>query len=141
MFCQQLNWLFKAFFSQIFLLNANHTITIYGEFFYEETNFDTKTTKKYFWNSIKLILQKFMKIVWLAFFQRLSVWNCMISMFGLWRSTRVCILSIVSGFRNKDPFVLLLFFNFPWSFRQNFNMFKDLFLESRNIQTQNCAPI
>ena len=61
----------------------------------------------------------------------------------LWNITRPnCILCIVSGFRNKEaPFVLLLFFTFLWSFRQNFNMFKDLSLESRNIQTQNCAPI
>ena len=55
---------------------------------------------------------------------------------------KLCISCIVSGFRNKDaPFVLLLFFPSLWSFRQNFNMFKDLSLESRNIQTENCAPI
>ena len=55
---------------------------------------------------------------------------------------KLCILCIVSGIRDKDaPFVLLLFFHFLWSFRQNLNMFKDLSLESRNIQTQNCAPI
>ena len=83
------------------------------------------------------ILANCMKFVWLVFFHRLSYWNCMISIFGLWRSTRV-----VSGFRSKDaPFVLLLFFPSLWSFRQNFNMFKDLSLESRNLQTQNCAPI
>ena len=47
-----------------------------------------------------------------------------------------------SGFRNKDAlFVLLLFFYFLLSFRQIFNMFKDLYLESTNIQTQNCEPI
>ena len=33
-----------------------------------------------------------------------------------------------------------MFFHFLWSFLQNFNKFKDLFLESRNIQTQNGAP-
>ena len=55
---------------------------------------------------------------------------------------KLCILCIVSGFRNKHaPFVLLLFFPSLWSFRQSFTMFKDLSLESRNIQTQNCAPI
>ena len=55
---------------------------------------------------------------------------------------KLCILCIVSGFRDKDaPFVLLLFFHFLRSFRQNFNMFKDLSMESRNKQTQNCAPI
>ena len=55
---------------------------------------------------------------------------------------KLCILCIVSGFRDKDaPFVLLLFFHFLQSFRQNFNMFKDLSMESRNKQTQNCAPI
>ena len=30
---------------------------------------------------------------------------------------------------------------FPLIVPTNFNMFKDLSLESRNIQTQNCAPI
>ena len=55
---------------------------------------------------------------------------------------KLCILCIVSGIHKKDaPFVLLLFFTFLRSFRQNFNMFKDLSLESRNIPTQNCAPI
>ena len=29
-----------------------------------------------------------MKIVWLVFFHRLRLWNCMISIFDLWRSTR-----------------------------------------------------
>ena len=53
---------------------------------------------------------------------------------------KLCILCIVSGFRDKDaPFVLLLFFHFLWPFRQNLNVFKDLSLESRNIQS--CAPI
>ena len=55
---------------------------------------------------------------------------------------KLCILWILSGFRNKDaPFVLLLFFHFLWSFRQIFNRFEDLSLQSRNMQTQNCAPI
>ena len=41
-------------------------------------------------------------------------------------------------FRNKDaPFVL----SFALIIPTKFNMFKDLFLESRNIQEQNCAPI
>ena len=35
------------------------------------------------------ILAKCMKFVWLVFFHRLSLWNCMTSIFGLWRSTRV----------------------------------------------------
>ena len=34
-----------------------------------------------------------------------------------------------------------MFFHFLWSFRKKFNMFKDLFLKFKNIQTQNCAPI
>ena len=55
---------------------------------------------------------------------------------------KLCILCIVSGFRNKDaPFALLLFFHFLWSFRQNFNMFKDSSMYSKNIQTQNCVLI
>ena len=33
------------------------------------------------------------------------------------------------------------FFHFLWSLRQSFNTFRDLSLESRNTQTQNCAPI
>ena len=46
-------------------------------------------------------------------------------------AAKLCILCLVSGFRSKDAlFVLLLFFYFLWSFRQNFNM-----------QIQNCAPI
>ena len=53
-----------------------------------------------------------------------------------------CFFGNLSGLRNKDaPFVLLLFFHFLWSFRQNSNKIKDLSLESRNIQTKNCAPI
>ena len=35
------------------------------------------------------ILEKCKKFVWLVFFHRLSLWNCMISIFVLWRSTRV----------------------------------------------------
>ena len=31
---------------------------------------------------------KCIKFVWPVFFHRLSLWNCMISIFGLWRSTR-----------------------------------------------------
>ena len=37
--------------------------------------------------------------------------------------------------------ILNLFFHFLWSLRQSFNTFRDLSLESRNTQTQNCAPI
>ena len=34
------------------------------------------------------ILAKCMKFVWFVFFHRLSLWNCMSSVFGLWRPTR-----------------------------------------------------
>ena len=53
-----------------------------------------------------------------------------------------CILWIVNGFRNKDAlFDLRLFFCFLRSVRQNFNMFKDLSVGSRDIYTPNCASI
>ena len=62
--------------------------------------------------------------------------------FGKILKGQLCFLGNVSGFRHKDaPFVLLLLFLFLRSFRQNFNVFKYLFLESRNIQIENCAPI
>ena len=105
MLCQQLNWLFKAFFSQknlkkkIPIIQFPYMEIVWLAFFfsyhffpfiYEETPISIpKQLEKYLSNSIKLILQKCMKFVWLAFFHRLSVWNCMISIFGLWRSTRV----------------------------------------------------
>ena len=55
---------------------------------------------------------------------------------------KLCILNIVSGFCNKDaPVVLVLFFHFLLSFRQIVNMFKDLSMESRNIQLQHFATI
>ena len=47
-------------------------------------------------------------------------------MFGKHLITRPnCILWTINGFSIKDsPFILLLLFQFFWSFRQNFNMFK-----------------
>ena len=62
-------------------------IPFFSFFLWKDTNFDTKTTIKHLWNSIKFILQKCMKFVWPAFFHRLSVWNCM-------RSTRVHIIPL-----------------------------------------------
>ena len=54
---------------------------------------------------------------------------------------KLCILRAVSGFRNKDaPCILLLFFHCVRSFRQNFNMFKDLSLESRITQKPKLCP-
>ena len=35
------------------------------------------------------IFRNCMKIVWQAFFHTLDLWNCMISIFGVWRSTQV----------------------------------------------------
>ena len=92
----------KHFFTKkYFKKNSNHAISIYGNcmasiffipffsfFQWRDTNFDTKTTIKYLWNSFNFVLQICMKFVWLAFLHRLSVWNCMISIFGLCRSTR-----------------------------------------------------
>ena len=43
--------------------------------------------------------------------------------------------------REDAPFVLFLLFQPLWSFRQIFHMFKDMSVDSRNIQTQNCATI
>ena len=55
---------------------------------------------------------------------------------------KLCILWLVSRFRNEDaPFLILLIFLSLWPFWQNFSMFDDLFLESRNVQTQHCVPI
>ena len=55
---------------------------------------------------------------------------------------KLCFSRNVSKLRKNDaPFILILFFHFVLSFRHNFNRFIDLSQESRNIQTQNCAPI
>ena len=88
--------------------------------------------------------------MWFKIFQKIStnsinfllrVLGCYISIIqfkNFWHyEVKRCILWIVSGFRNKDaPFVLFFSLNFPSSFRQWFNMFKDLSIESRNGQTQ-----
>ena len=83
---------------------SNFFHTIFFPFFMKRYQFWYQITIKYLWNSIKLILQKCMKFVWLAIFHRLSVWNCMISIFGLWRSTRgVCRGRIAEGKGSVRP--------------------------------------
>ena len=37
---------------------------------------------------VNIFFRNCMKIVWQAFFHTLDVWNCMISIFAVWRSTR-----------------------------------------------------
>ena len=55
----------------------------------------------------------------------------------------MCTLWIVSGFRTKDIFFVLLLFALVFFDRtgRNFNMSNNLSLESTDLQTPNCAPI
>ena len=53
------------------------------------TNYYAKT-KKILRNFDYTILAKCMEFVRLVFFHKFSLWNCMIGIFGLWRSTWLC---------------------------------------------------
>ena len=85
---------------------ASHTFSIYGNFIisiFLTKNFSflcstihrilCQNKKKVFWKFDDTNLAKFMKFVWLVFLHRLSLWNCMISIFGLWRSTRIKVIN------------------------------------------------
>ena len=101
----------KIFLGQIFKLlekffvspskNASHTIPIYGncmisiffkkrepQFFITRMFYKNQTSTEISLYQISTIFRNCMKIVWQAFFHTLDVWNCMITIFGVWRSTR-----------------------------------------------------
>ena len=54
------------------------------------------------------VLAKCMKFVWLVFFHRLSLWKRMISIFGLWRSTRI----LINHNKNTQAFLMEIVYNF-----------------------------
>ena len=79
--------------------NASHTFSIYVSimlvhifqifyFILYDTPNLCQNKRKVFRKFDDTIFAKCMIFVWLVFFQRLSLWNCMISVFGLWKSTR-----------------------------------------------------
>ena len=81
--------------------NASHTISIYGNcmtsiFLTKSFSFSFSTIHQNLCQNKRKVLRKFdgtilakcMKFVLAEFFHRLSLWNCVISIFGLWRSTR-----------------------------------------------------
>ena len=83
--------------------NASHTIFIYGNcmirvFLTKSFSFFFSTIHRILCQNKKIFLQKLdgiifakcMKFVWLVFLHRLSLWNCIISIFGLWKSTQKC---------------------------------------------------
>ena len=100
---------------------ASHTISIHG--IYMITVFLTKSVsflfstihqlccqnkKKVLWKNDENLFANCMKLVWLVFLHRLSLWNCKISIFGLWRSTRMeyayifeHVYRLVSGFQRS----------------------------------------
>ena len=96
-----------------------------------------------------------MKIVWQAFFHTLVVWNCMISVFGVWRSTREIKLSwiffIIRLFQ-WNHIVLMFSLNHKWlkDFLQlnlkNSNLCRPFFrsikyIMSWNAKKKNCVNI
>ena len=61
-----------------------------------------------------------MKFVWPAIFHRLSVWNCMISALGLWRSTRAQYLGLKGAIWCSDEDWLRIgFFRRCWYFKND----------------------
>ena len=82
--------------------NASHTISIYGncmisiffkkrkpQFFITRLFYKNQTATEMSLYLFSTIFRNCMKIVWQACSHTLDVWNCMISIFGVWRSTRV----------------------------------------------------
>ena len=78
--------------------NAYHTIFMYGNcminifskkkmivFYYQTVLIGSHSPST---NLFPMIFWNCMKIVWQAVFHTLDVWNCMVSIFGVWRSTR-----------------------------------------------------
>ena len=81
--------------------NVSHTISIYGncmisiffkkrepQFFITRLFYKNQTATEIKLYQFSTIFRNCMKIVWQAFFHTLDVWNCMITIFGVWRSTR-----------------------------------------------------
>ena len=69
------------------------------------------------WNLFSVIFFNWMKFVWLAFFHTFDVWNCKISIFGSWRSTRiVCVCLRQFLWHKKHHEHLIVFFLFKQKF-------------------------
>ena len=99
--------------------NASHTIPIYGncmisiffkkrepQFFITRLFYKNQTSTEISLYQFSTILRNCMKIVSQAFFHTLDVWNCMITIFGVWRSTRVAengCHKIIPNDTNRDP--------------------------------------
>ena len=110
--------------------NASHTIPIYGNcmisIFFKKTRTSVFITRLFYKNqtSTEISLYQFstifrncMKIVWQAFFHTLDVWNCMITIFGVWRSTRA-----FGFYLHKNPFGFYLHKNsFSFYLHKNSN--------------------
>ena len=89
--------------------NASHTFSIYGNcmisIFFDKLFFSFlwstihQNKRKVFSNFDGNISTKCMKLVWLVFLHTLSLWNCMISIFGLWRTTRAFIKNVFFDFK------------------------------------------
>ena len=81
------------------------------------TKFNAKQEKT-LWKFDDLVLAKCMKLVWLIIFHRLCLWNCMISIFCLWRSNRAIEfrISCKGSQRKQILLVLSLCFEKNWNF-------------------------
>ena len=88
--------------------NASHTFSIYGNcmisiFLTKSFSFLFTTIHRILCQNKRNVFRKFndtilakcMIFVWLVIFHRHSLWNCMISIFGLWRSTRLCVHDVI----------------------------------------------
>ena len=60
-----------------------------SQFFITRLFYENQTATEMSLYQFSTIFRNCMKIVWQAFSHSLDVWNCMISIFGVWRSTRV----------------------------------------------------
>ena len=95
LFKKTLLWLSKKMLNIQFPYgNCIFSIFLYKKviwFIYVEFWDKVISQNKTIWKFVDTILEKSVKFVWVVFFHRLSLWNCMISVFGLWRSTRALV--------------------------------------------------
>ena len=95
--------------------NASHTIFIYENcmksIFFKKRKPPFFITRLFYYNQthtemslyqFSTIFRNCMKIVWQAFSHILDVWNCMISIFGVWRSTRVLCIETEKRLRERE---------------------------------------
>ena len=92
-----------------------HIWELYNKhFIFQKTKTSVFITRRFFYNQtaaetslylFSIIFRKFMKIIWQTFFLTLGIYNCMISILGIWRSTRPTSLAMVG---TKSACVILL---------------------------------